>query len=142
MEEYHAKLSRQLVKSSHWKWTPGMLVVWPNGNEFRVAQVNSVDGVNDLPNYPAGGWGDDYPDLTRGHPHLEDPATVGCLLDLARRRISNPEWRPYPVNHDPGPAAWVVQRPSNVRQTLHPSEVSAIAHVLMVSSDLLETFSD
>jgi hypothetical protein len=142
MNEFHANLARQLVKSPHWKWTAGMLVTWPNGNEFRVAQVSGIDGVNDTPNYPANGWGDEYPDRTAGLPHLEDPATLGCVLDLTRQRLSDPSWRPYPVSHDPSVTEWIAWRPSQRRQTLYPTEVAAVVAVLTMSSETLQFVCD
>lgn len=83
-EQTHLNLSRRLVACSGFRWIPGMLCIWPNGNEFRVGQVNGVDGIKELPNYPSGGYGDDYSDRTKGHPDLTDPATLGCLLALVR----------------------------------------------------------
>lgn len=67
-----------------------MLCIWPNGNEFRVGQVNGVDGIKELPNYPSGGYGDDYSDRTKGHPDLTDHATLGCLLALVREAYGDP----------------------------------------------------
>lgn len=86
MDSEQIELSKKLLESKWFRWVPGMLVIWPNGNEFRVAQVNGIDGVNDLPNYPSNGWGDDYPDKTAGIPDLSDPATLGCLVFLVREK--------------------------------------------------------
>jgi hypothetical protein len=106
------------------RWMPGMLCIWPNGNEWRVAQVNGVDGKHDAPCYPSGGWGDDYPDRTTGHPAIEDPATWGALLAIlveaqpkARIRfapgyteISYPaEWRkPWHGHSSPGSPGFAI----------------------------------
>jgi hypothetical protein len=67
-----------------------MKVVWPNGNEFRVGQVTGIDGQNHLPNYPSNGWGDEFPDRTKGLPDFRDAATLGCLLALVRRAWGDP----------------------------------------------------
>ena len=85
---------RVAVSLPGWRWMPGMLCIWPNGNEWRVGQVNGVDGENDLPNYPAGGWGDEYPDRTGGHPDPDDAATAGCLLALLEPASPCPFRRP------------------------------------------------
>jgi hypothetical protein len=90
MTEAQLALVRRAVACRCWRWVPGMLCIWPNGNEFRVSQVNGVDGENDLPNYPAGGWGDDYSPRTSGTPDLTDPATLGCLLALVRQAWGAP----------------------------------------------------
>jgi hypothetical protein len=85
-------LARRAVACKHWRWMPGMKVVWPNGNEFRVGQVTGIDGQNHLPNYPSNGWGDEFPDRTKGLPDLTDPATRGCLLALVREVLGKPIW--------------------------------------------------
>jgi hypothetical protein len=82
-------LAKRAVACKGWRWVPGMLCIWPNGNEWRVGQVSGVDGKNDLPNYPSNGWGDDYTDRTTGQPDLTDPATIGCLLYLVREAWSD-----------------------------------------------------
>lgn len=84
------ELGRRATACKHWRWMPGMLCVWPSGTEYRVAQVSGVDGINDLPNYPSNGWGDDYPDRTTGMPYLRDAATLGCLLELVREAWGYP----------------------------------------------------
>lgn len=66
----------------------------------------------------------------RAYPDLTDDATVGCLVGMARKVRRDPSWRPTPVGHDPGTVEWVVDPPSARRQTLHPSEISAIVAVL------------
>lgn len=85
-------LARRAVACKHWRWMPGMLAVWPNGNEFRVGQVSGIDGQNYLPNYPSNGWGDEFPDRTKGLPDLTDPATLGCMLALVREAWGLPIW--------------------------------------------------
>ena len=109
MNEEQIALARRAMACKGWKWLPGMLCIWPNGNEFRVAQVNGIDGYHDLPNYPAGGWGDEYPDRTTGIPDLTDPATLGCVLALVREAWGNPHasvWYDSPIWHHGARWAW------------------------------------
>ena len=89
-QEQMIELARRAVACRGWRWMPGMKVIWPNGNEFRVGQVTGIDGQNDLPNYPSNGWGDEFPDRTKGLPDLTDPATLGCLLALVREAWGMP----------------------------------------------------
>jgi hypothetical protein len=98
--------SLRLLACKHFRWMPGMLCVWPNGNYYRVAQVTGIDGINPIPNYPCNGWGDDYPDKTAGHPDLSDPATVGCLMQLVREA-----WRQEGIATLCGESYWRVHSP-------------------------------
>jgi hypothetical protein len=85
-------LSQRVIACKKWKWLPGMQVIWPNGNLFRVGQTSGINDGWDLPNYPSNGWGDDYPDRKKGLPDLTDPATLGCILFLVREH-----WGPHAI---------------------------------------------
>jgi hypothetical protein len=65
-----------------------MLAIRSNGTEFRVAQV-----VYDEDIYPSGrisnGWGD-WGSFDEAIPDVLDPATVGCLLFLAKEVTNQP----------------------------------------------------
>ncbi len=98
--------SERVVACKYFRWMPGMLCIWPNGNEYRVAQTNSVDGIRPLPNYPSNGWGNDYPNKTLGHPNLSDPATVGCLMQLVREA-----WRQEGISTWCADGYWGVHSP-------------------------------
>jgi hypothetical protein len=148
MTEEQTALARRAVACRGWRWMAGMLCIWPNGNEWRVAQVSGIDGVNDCPNYPAGGWGDDYSDRTTGLPDLTDPATLGCLLALVReawrcptvyvrqgttRRVSDNvmAWEVCDLWLDAEACrALGVDRPSSVGSWGHGSEAEALVAAL------------
>ena len=110
-----------------------MLCIWPNGNEFRVAQVNGIDGENDLPNYPAGGWGDDYPDRTTGIPDLTDPATLGCVLALVREAWDDECLCILPVDYGPGGVRWACRLTATgtfCTGQFWPTEIGALVDAL------------
>lgn len=107
MNDQMQALARRAVACRHWRWMPGMLCIWPNGNSYRVGQVADVNGADSLPNYPSNGWGDEYPDRTLGHPDLDDPATLGCLLALVREAWGD-EWLACKGDYSPHGSTWVV----------------------------------
>lgn len=115
-------LARTLTAHHRWKWTPGMLAVVPPAHDGSTGYMLRISSTMDQP--PA-----------RAYPDLTDSATVGCLLALTRKVRRDPSWRPTPIEHDPGTIEWVVERPSPQRQTLHPSEVSAIASAFCAKSN-------
>lgn len=142
-------LARRAVAWRDWRWMDGMLCIWPNGNKFRVGQVNGVDGANGLPNYPSNGWGEDYPDRTKGLPDLTDPATLGCLLHLVREAWRCPTayvWRSDVRRKSDNEYAWEVcdlwldeeacralglTRPGSVGCWGHKSEAEALVFALV-----------
>jgi len=72
--------ARRAVACRHWRWMPGMLVRYGDGQVwYRLADGDGYGlPFRHVPPDPRDAW----PDLT-------DPATLGCLLALVR------ELRPY-----------------------------------------------
>lgn len=62
-------------------------------------------------------------------PDVEDPATFGCLLKLARDKLNDPTWFPY-VLHDDAEIMWLKEKPSKEAQTRYGSEIAVIERVL------------
>ena len=75
-------LGRRAVACKGWRWMPGMAGTDALGVPFRCALTHHSGGmmvVAGMAFMPA------YPDaLARMFPDLTDPATLGCLLALAR----------------------------------------------------------
>jgi len=133
MTEEQTALARRAVACRGWRWMAGMLCIWPNGNEWRVAQVSGIDGVNDCPNYPAGGWGDDYSDRTTGLPDLTDPATLGCLLALVREAWDDECLCILPVDYGPGGVRWACRLTATgtfCTGQFWPTEIGALVDAL------------
>lgn len=68
---------RKCVKHKSWKWLPGMVAVGHRDmpkHRFRVGEERTR---------LLGAWADALPDLG-------DPATVGCLQELVRRKYHDP----------------------------------------------------
>lgn len=55
-----------------------------------------------------------------------DGATLGALRQVLRELRGDPSWSPTPLEHDPGVVEWVIDPPSQERQTLHPSEFACM----------------
>ena len=67
-------LAKRAVASPHWRWMPGMLARYENGGWYRVTEA---DGVGMPVSYRP-------QDPRYAFPDLDDPATLGCLLQLVR----------------------------------------------------------
>lgn len=73
-EEQLKEIGRSIASSSHFKWMGGMKL---------------LNGIRVLESYLTFMHHTDIPDI-------EDPATFGCLLKLARDKLNNPVWHPDP----------------------------------------------
>ena len=79
-------LARRAVASPHWRWMPGMRIVYAEFDEaFRVCDdpACSGDGL-----YHAHSIAEDWDAAPDGElPDLSDPATLGCVYDLACKAL-------------------------------------------------------
>ena len=98
-------LARRAVDSKHWRWMPGML-------------TDVGERVTDTETFYLG----TLPDLT-------DPCTLGGLLALVRQARKDPTYLPTCLQGPPD-AAWVVDRPSQIRKTWYESEAAALVAAL------------
>jgi hypothetical protein len=98
---------RAVMLWEKWRWREGMLCVWPNGNAYRVGQVNTFiekyTGEDGGPcerevSYPSNGYGDDYTDMTLGHPALWDEATLVQRLLLLNDGVSDWQKEQYYIS--------------------------------------------
>jgi hypothetical protein len=75
MTPKHKDLAKRFVKCERWKWMPGMLARYSDGEAWH--RLTDGDGhgypFRHCPPNPREAW----PDLT-------DPATLGCILALVR----------------------------------------------------------
>jgi hypothetical protein len=120
-------LARRATVCKGWRWLPGMLVAETDG--MRPARLVGLweEGVcPDTPGGPAWAhWGisASQEDLSGFLPDLDDPATRGCILELAREAHGDPFLCVgvcWPVDDD-GPvwAAW-----DGVERKIVPSAAS------------------
>jgi hypothetical protein len=86
MNEKQTELARQLVECKHWRWMDGMFTACGlrvcEAVKATATQCACVIGHRSAPTRDSDGWydGDDAGMI----PDLNDPATIGCLLALAR----------------------------------------------------------
>jgi len=100
-------LARRLVASPKWKWVPGMGVRrW--SDYYVLWRTNRVSNLAERGTFwLAEGW----------LPDLNDPATLGCLLQLVREAWSDPE-----AHIALGAAGWVLMSgESRVADVVYPS---------------------
>jgi hypothetical protein len=67
-------LAKRVTACKQWRWMPGMLCIWPNGDEWRVGQIKIADEDGETCSH--------LRILDTASPNLEDPATIGCLEAL------------------------------------------------------------
>lgn len=92
------ELGRRLVECKHYEWMAGMLIRDSLGEPYRIKWVNGdclECDEDDQLRYPYTGL---IPDIT-------DPATVGCVLHLARKAYDFPGLY---VVYDHHALAWLV----------------------------------
>lgn len=117
-----------LVASPWWRWMPGMLATGPGW--LGEARLVGVDGDGDpclwmyREHVCTSSWVD-----PEARPAIDDPATIGCLLALARRAWGDPTitthcWRvaPHVFARDPGrgPERWSAAGASVEEMILDP----------------------
>ena len=87
-EEHFDKLAHSVIESKDWKWLPGMLL---NGYDAEGKRLSARTKRTRLceASWEASGT----PRIAVGVgwlPDLEDAATLGCLLTLARESLGQP----------------------------------------------------
>lgn len=62
------ELAKEIIRLKSWRWLPGMKVITDSGNWFRVEErIKRLHG-----------------EFKHAYPDLNDHATIGCLIQLAR----------------------------------------------------------
>ena len=110
------ELARRAIACKGWRWMPGMLAIrWtgPCRGSHRYTDAEVRAGVT----------------FYRGTPDLSDPATLGCLLALVRESRKEPMYLPTCLHDE----AWIVDRPSSLRQTRYESEAEALVAALVAA---------
>ena len=100
-------LARRAVACRGWRWMPGMLA---SDTGLRYDEFILGDD-----------WEGEIPDL-------DDPSVTGCLLALVREALGDRVWLPTCI--DAEGEAWVVDSPSQNRQTRHESYAAALVAAL------------
>lgn len=107
MNEEMIDLSHRAVACKSWRWVPGMRT------DSKFARVVAVDSDSDVPCAAEEGatnddchavWLDGVPLL----PDLTDPATLGCLLSLAREAWVDPTASTAATREVGGTRGWIM----------------------------------
>ena len=109
-----------IARDPSWYWMSGMLML---PMRARLVEVNRLTGWC---KWSLGGEhvaGRIPPDAI---PDFTDPATMECLIEIAREMRYDDSWRPYPLMHDSGVVEWVMDPPSRKAQTLYESEAAVV----------------
>lgn len=98
VSKMNLEFSKRFVQSKHWRWIPGIRLVGKySGHPIRIIDfgerafdVYDVENPENLlwwrePNLSGPGGSYDGPYL----PDLNDPATIGCILELVREVWKN-----------------------------------------------------
>ena len=128
-----------LVASPWWRWMPGMLATGPGWfGEARLVEVDS-DGDPCLWTYrgyvrgpaAANRAADTSPwDSPEARPDPTDPATLGCLLALAREAWGDPELF---VRREIGGPNWVTIRPGHAQPFRCDTEAAALIAAILAA---------
>jgi hypothetical protein len=120
-------LARRAVACRDWRWMPGMATT----GDYRLTLVSDdqqwfiLCRPHEYPVEREGGMGGNLPDLS-------DPATIGCLLQLAREAWKSPRLQVSPML-EPAPAEWVAYPntgPDCARRYVAPTEAAALVAAL------------
>ena len=110
------ELAQRLVKHPAFKWSAGMRAIDKDGHRWRILANIGCPGHHAQGEEHAGytsGW-ETIADLLGAVPDLTDPATVGCLLALAREVLGDSrlcvapvlytwQWTIFPGDHPLAP---------------------------------------
>ena len=130
MNEEEMETARAFVACSRWVWLPGMRAVGRKGYPaawFRVEEpLQKLGGV----------WRGAVPDLT-------DPATLGCILQVARDAHGVPWLTPVPLYHALGCYGWRLpiridgapMHRTTRRTPVYKSEAEALLQVLQAAPE-------
>ena len=109
--------AEEVVTLPGWRWMPGMLVT-SAGNTYRVMAQDIDDGMGS-------------PEYQREwiRPHLDDPATLGCLLALVREAVA--QRRPRAMSAGIGCAgdrSWVVSVGERIERVYPTCTTSSVEY--------------
>ncbi len=123
-----ADLGRRSVACKHWRWMPGMMLQWKteNGSQYR-GRVCDTWSFEDEGTLYCEGHEDRFTreKLQAAWPDLDDPATIGCLLQLVREAWGKPDLYARPEGSRW--RMWSFEWPSSM---LHPTEAEALVAAL------------
>ena len=136
-------LAQRAVKSTGWRWMPRMRAFDRSGQAFSIIAVHISGGI--LATLGEPGFSVipmSYAALTHCLPDLDDPATKGCMLELARKRLRDPGLhmrggrcgpKPWAVYGGDGLLVWRQLSPDHVAALEGSTEVEALIAALEAS---------